>query len=83
MVSCSMPIDELIEQLDCIKDVGPDYPRSHIGIAELYDLGNGWFEMGSRFMIDEENSKQPISNIWGFTVGEASVAPPRYLMKIP
>lgn len=83
IAACSMPMEEFIEQLDCIKDAPPNWPRSQIGIAELSDLGNGWFEVGSKFMLDEGRSKETLGQIWGNIVGEAGLARPRYLTRIP
>jgi hypothetical protein len=83
IAACSMPMEEFIEQLDCVKDAPPHWPRSQIGIAELVDDGNGWFEVGTKFMLDEPRSKETIGQIWGNVVGEAGLARPRYLTRIP
>lgn len=82
-VSCSMPIEELIEQLDCIKDAPQGYPRYAIGIAEALDVGNGWFQVGSKFHLDEEKSAMTIKQLWGESVGEAGESRPRYLIRMP
>ncbi|KAJ4507423.1 hypothetical protein HRR78_004012 [Exophiala dermatitidis] len=81
--SCSMPIEELIEQLDCVKDAPPNYPRYAIGLAEALDVGNGWFQVGTKFFLDEAHSAMTIKQAWGESVGEAGEARPRYLVRMP
>ena len=83
IAACSMPIQELIEQLDCVKDAPAGFPRSAIGIAELVDHGNGCFEEGTRFMLDEDRSKSTIGQVFGNIAGEAGLARLVYLTKIP
>ncbi|KEF61093.1 uncharacterized protein A1O9_02658 [Exophiala aquamarina CBS 119918] len=82
IAACSMPLQEFIEQLDCIKDAPASFPRSAIGIAQLVDHGDGCFEVGSRFMLDEDCSKSTIGQIFG-NVGEAGLARPVYLTRLP
>ena len=79
----SMPIEELIEQLDCIKIAPPNYPRYAIGIAEVFDLGSGWFQVGSRFHLDEQKSQLTIKEAWSMSIGEAKESRPKYLVRIP
>ena len=81
-VACSMPIEELIEQLDCIKIAPAGSVRSDIGIAEVFEVGDGWFEIGSRFFLDEQMSKMTIKEAWGPSIGEANLSRPRYLVRI-
>ncbi|KAJ9603302.1 hypothetical protein H2200_012080 [Cladophialophora chaetospira] len=81
--SYSMPIEEFIEQLDCIKIAPPNWPRYNIGIAEAFDLGNGWFQVGSKFFLDEPKSKQTIKEAWSMSIGEANESRPKYLIRIP
>ncbi|KAK5061566.1 hypothetical protein LTR84_008110 [Exophiala bonariae] len=83
MAACSLPMEEFIEQLDCIKDAPPNWPRSQIGIAELKDYGNGSFEVGTRIMLDDARSKETLSQVFGNVVGEAGLARPIYLTRIP
>jgi len=82
-VSCSMPIEELIEQLDCLKDAPQGYPRYAIGVAEALDVGNGWFQIGTKFHLDEARSALTIKQVWGESVGEAGESRPRYLIRLP
>jgi hypothetical protein len=79
----SMPIDELIEQLDCIKLAGPTSFRSDIGLVEVFDLGQGWFQMGSKFCLDHPRSKLTIKEAWGSSIGEANESAPKWLVRIP
>ncbi|EXJ92733.1 hypothetical protein A1O3_01285 [Capronia epimyces CBS 606.96] len=81
--SCSMPIEELIEQLDCVNDAPAGYPRYAIGIAETLDVGNGWFQIGTKFFLDEPQSSMTIKQAWGESVGEAGESRPRYLIRMP
>jgi hypothetical protein len=81
-VAYMMPLEELIEQLDCLKDA-PGWPRNLVGIAEVFDLGNGWFQVGSKFHLDEERSKLTIKEAWGSSIGEANQSRPRYLVRLP
>lgn len=83
IAACSMPLQEFIEQLDCDKDAPAGFPRSAIGIAQLVDHGNGCFEVGSRFMLDEDCSKSTIGQVFGTIVGEAGLAAPVYLTRLP
>jgi hypothetical protein len=82
-VSCSMPIEEFIEQLDCVKDAPPNYPRNQVGIAEVFDIGSGWFQVGSRFFLEESKSKLTIKETWGNSMGEADETRPRYIVRLP
>ncbi|EXJ66044.1 uncharacterized protein A1O5_10658 [Cladophialophora psammophila CBS 110553] len=79
----SMPIEELIEQLDCIKVAPPVYPRYAIGLAEAFDIGNGWFQVGSKFHLDEDKSKQTIKEAWSNSIVEAGESRPKYLIRLP
>ncbi|KIX95024.1 uncharacterized protein Z520_09334 [Fonsecaea multimorphosa CBS 102226] len=79
----SMPLEELIEQLDCIKIAGSAYPRYAIGLAEAFDIGNGWFQVGSKFHLDEEKSKQTIKEAWSNNIGEGGESRPKYLIRLP
>ncbi|KAK4943296.1 hypothetical protein LTR10_017139 [Elasticomyces elasticus] len=81
--ACSMPIEELIEQLDCIKDAPPGYPRYAIGIAEAFDCGNGWFQIGTKIHLDETMASMTIKELWGESIGEAGESRPRYLVRLP
>ncbi len=81
--ACSMPIQELIEQLDCIQVAPPDYPRYAIGLAEAFDKGNGWFQVGTKFMLDEARSQLTIKEALGTSIGEAEESRPRYLIRMP
>lgn len=83
IASCLLPMEEFIEQLDCVKDAPPNWPRSQIGIAQLKDLGNGLFEVGSRFLLDDARSKETLGQVFGNIVGEAGLARPIYLTRIP
>jgi len=80
---CSMKIEELIEQLDCVKDAPAFYPRHLIGIAEAFDCGNGWFQLGSRIHLEEGKDSMTIKDLWGENVGEAGETRPRYLIRLP
>lgn len=82
-VACSMPVEELIEQLDCIKEAPYGWPRYAIGLAEAYDIGDGWFQVGAKYMLDqftpgltikqsEEQSNRPRGN-----------TRPRYFIRMP
>ncbi|OAL30042.1 hypothetical protein AYO20_08946 [Fonsecaea nubica] len=79
----SMPIEELIEQLDCVRVAPPVYPRYAIGLAEAFDIGNGWFQVGSKFHLDEDKSKQTIKEAWSNNIGEAGESRPKYLIRLP
>ncbi|OCT50368.1 hypothetical protein CLCR_07478 [Cladophialophora carrionii] len=79
----SMPLEELIEQLDCIKVAPAGWPRYAIGLAEAFDLGNGWFQVGSKFHLDEEKAKQTIKEAWSSSIGEAQESRPKYLIRLP
>ena len=81
--SYSMPIEELIEQLDCIKIAPPNWPRYAIGIAEAFDLGNGWFQVGTKFHLDEPKSLLSIKEAWSSSIGEMNESRPKYLIRIP
>jgi hypothetical protein len=81
--SCSMPMEELIEQLDCIRDAPAGYPRYAIGLAEALDVGNGWFQLGTKFFLDEARSAMTIKQVWGGSIGEAGEARPKYLIRMP
>lgn len=81
--ACSMPIEELIEQLDCIKDAPPGYPRYAIGVAEAFDCGNGWFQIGTKIHLDETKASMTIKQLWGECAGEAGETRPRYLVRLP
>jgi hypothetical protein len=81
----SMPVEELIEQLDCITIARPDYPRNWIGVTEVIEIpnGNGWWEVGSTFYLGQEKTTLSIKETWGFSIGEATESKPKWLVRIP
>lgn len=82
-VAVSMSMDELIEQTDCIKEAALGTPRAEIGLIEAFELGNGWFQLGSRYFLDTPRSKLSLADLWGTVVGDAGLARPRYLIRVP
>ncbi|KIV91611.1 hypothetical protein PV10_06129 [Exophiala mesophila] len=82
-VACSMSMEELIEQTDCVKEALPTTARAEIGLIEAYDIGNGWFQLGSRYFLDTPRSKLSLGQLWGAAAGEGGLARPRYLIRVP
>ena len=78
-----MPIEEFIEQLDCIKIAQPGLHPSYIGIAELFDLGHGWFQKGSELKLDDPRAKLTIKEVFGNSIGEAAESRPKWLVRVP
>ena len=82
--SYHMPIGELIKGIDCVSVAPPGYPNYAIGIAEAFDIGNGWFQVGSKIHLsDEEKCKSTIKHLWGESIGEQGQSRPRYIIRLP
>lgn len=78
-----MPIHELIEQLDCVKNAPPGYPREQIGLAEVFERGNGWFDVGTKIFLGDARANLTIKEAWGDSIGEQGRSRPKWLVLFP
>lgn len=89
---CSMTIEELILQLDCVKRAnhhppynqpGRGYPEAEIGIQELIDCGGGRYMLGSKFTLTDNVRFSRIGDIWPAWTGDAGQVKPPYIVRMP
>jgi len=83
LADCRLPLAEFIEQIDCIKRAPSGYPHHGIGICELLEQGNGWFQRGDTIYLNDYRASTAIEDIWSDACGEAGRAKPVHLVRLP